>query len=120
MHFRFTARDIPHSHLSLYQKQAAALAINKLLNGDTFYISDLKEILDVFQLPLDPAEQPVMRLLHCVNYRDMDPSLMAELKRKILIALGMGDNIIDGTFNEVNEAEPAGKRSILSRLGITR
>jgi len=119
MSLKFTAADIPHAHLTMYQKHAAALAINKLLNGDTFYISDLKEILELFRLTLDPEEQNVMRMLHCVEYRDMEPYLASELKRKILIALGMGDNIIDGTFSEVNEASPAGKKGILSRLGLT-
>ena len=77
------------NHLTEFQQRAAAQGVMKLLNGDTFYISDLRKLAELLARPVGGADWLAMEPLHCVKWGDMDPTLRQMLREKVLEVLGL-------------------------------
>ncbi len=93
--------------LTEFQQRAAAQAVVKLLQGDTFYTSDVRKLADLFGRQLGGKDWAAMEPLHCVKWGDMDPELRRMLREKVLELLGLPAQ----TLEMVEPARPAEKPS---------
>lgn len=82
-------------HLTEFQQRAAAHAVVKLLNGDTFYTSDVRKLAELLKRPLGGPDWLAMEPLHCVKWGDMEPDLRRMLREKVLEVLGLPAQTLD-------------------------
>lgn len=75
--------------LTEFQQRAAAMAVVKLLNGETFYTSDVKQIAELLNRQLGGKDWAAMQPLHCVKWGDMGPELRQMMREKVLELLGL-------------------------------
>jgi hypothetical protein len=75
--------------LTEFQQRAAAQGVVKLLNGETFYTSDVKQLADLLGRQLGGNDWKAMQPLHCTKWGDMDPELRVMMREKILELLGL-------------------------------
>lgn len=97
--------------LTEFQQRAAAQSVVKLLNGETFYTSDVRKLAELLKRPLGGPDWLAMEPLHCMKWGDMDRDLRRMLKEKILEILGLPANVIDieKTQESKQDSEPAKK-----------
>lgn len=81
--------------LTEFQQRAAAQAVVKLLQGETFYTSEVRKLADLFGRQLGGKDWAAMEPLHCVKWGDMDPELRRMLREKVLELLGLPAQTID-------------------------
>ena len=94
--FGFTAEEgNTVNDLTEFQQRAAAQAVVKLLNGETFYTSDVRKLAELFKRPLGGPDWLAMEPLHCTKWGDMDPELRRMLKEKVLELLGLPPQVIE-------------------------
>lgn len=70
------------------EKACVEAALNKLLNGCTFYICDLNNIAEM--VGSEPRRSPrykFLRGLHCIKYADMSPDLRNSIPAMVLECL---------------------------------
>ena len=93
--------------LTEFQQRAAAQGVVKLLNGDTFYTSDVRKLAELFGRPLGGKDWAAMEPLHCVKWGDMDTELRRMLREKVLELLGLPMQ----TMDMVQPARPDAEKS---------
>lgn len=98
------------NELSEFQQRAASLAVVKLLNGDTFYTTDVKNIADLLGIQLGGNDWKAMQPLHCIKWGDMDHDLRRMMREKVLELLGLPPQVIESIEPESHaeqHSEPA-------------
>jgi hypothetical protein len=93
-------------HLTEFQQRAAAHAVVKLLNGDTFYTSDVRKLAELLKRPLGGPDWLAMEPLHCVKWGDMEPDLRRMLREKVLDVLGLPPQTLDMVTPGVSAEKP--------------
>jgi hypothetical protein len=93
--------------LTEFQQRAAAMAVVKLLNGETFYTSDVMKLAELLGRHLGGNDWKAMQPLHCTKWGDMDPDLRRMMREKVLELLGLPPQVIDA----VEPQRPAEKPS---------
>ena len=93
--------------LTEFQQRAAAQAMVKLLQGDTFYTSDVRKLADLFGRQLGGKDWAAMEPLHCVKWGDMDPELRRMLREKVLELLGLPPQVIDAVEPQRHAEKPS-------------
>lgn len=96
--------------LTEFQQRAASLAVVKVLNGDTFYTSDVTKIADLLSIQLGGNDWKAMQPLHCVKWGDMDPTLRQMMREKVLELLGLPPQVVEAVEPQAPEepkSEPA-------------
>lgn len=104
--------------LTEFQQRAAAAAVAKLLNGDTFYTSDVRKLADLFGRQLGGKDWLAMEPLHCVKWMDMEPDLRRMLREKVLELLGLPPQVIDTVTPARSEAPRESPSEPARRLRI--
>lgn len=93
--------------LTEFQQRAAAQGVVKLLQGQTFYTSDVRKLAELLKRPLGGPDWLAMEPLHCIKWGDMDPELRRMLREKVLELLGLPPQ----TIEMVEPTRPAEKPS---------
>lgn len=87
--------------LDSFKQGVFLVGVNKLLNGGTFYITTLRQLIRLAQIEVRGRSVEDLAVLHCESYCDMDPDFAIQLRRNILKILGIDLSVIDVTFTEV-------------------
>lgn len=95
------------NELTTFQQQAAAMALHKLLNGTTFYVSDLRKIAEIIGKQLGGKDVLALDALHCVAWGDMPDDLRRATREKVLEVLGLPPQIIEHAEPKRAEEPPA-------------
>lgn len=69
------------------QRLAAEAALRKMFNRGWIDISAIDEILKMTSTVPDRAAHSTLRLLHCVDFKDMDPALQRQLPELVRACL---------------------------------
>jgi hypothetical protein len=94
------------NELTSFQAQAANIALNKLLCGDNFYISDLDAIAKLIGAELGGKDYQAVRLLHCVKWAEMPHDIRQQAREKIVEMLGLPPSIINAEKVEQAARQP--------------
>jgi hypothetical protein len=91
--------------LTDFQQRAAAVALRKLLEGTTFYVSDLQTIAGLIgrEGALAGKDWEALRALHCMKYADMGETLARQARETSVRLLGITVQMAD----EVPPPKPA-------------
>lgn len=100
--------------LTEFQQRAAAAAVAKLLNGDTFYTSDVRKLAELFGRQLGGKDWQAMEPLHCVKWGDMDADLRRMLREKVLEVLGLPPQVLDAVEPVRREPQSEAAREVPS------
>lgn len=84
------------------QTLAANVALNKMLKQSHFSICTIDDIIKVSGAIPDNYAYGILKLLHCVNYSDMDSGVRDELPNLLKRVLGspaVSFDLSSGTYN---------------------
>lgn len=73
--------------MTAFEIEAIKAALQKMWDGGHFSICTIDQILTVTKGIPNRADYDALRLLHCVNFRDMTPALRLALPRKIQLVV---------------------------------
>lgn len=95
-------------NLTEFQAMAASAGLQKLLYGETFYVSDLKKLMEMMckTVPPDMVDLRGLELLHCVKYGDMPMQLRQQVREKVLEILGLPPTILDQAAEVPQQGTP--------------
>jgi hypothetical protein len=83
------------NELTAFQTQAANMALHKLLNGRTFYLSDFNGLAKLIGVQLGGADYQALSGLHCMEWADMPEQLRTQAKEKIVELLGLPPMVME-------------------------
>lgn len=88
---------------SNFQLAAAKCAIQKMFNGDKFYVCDVDDAATAIGRKgyICNADRSALRALHCMTWGDMGPELAAMVRSKCVEWLGF-----DEAVPMVDEVQP--------------
>lgn len=75
--------DDPIDRIERLRGMAVAVGLRKLMCGPTFYINDLRNLLDAAQIVPDAEAMRILQVLHCVKWEEMPVELRNEAARTI-------------------------------------
>lgn len=79
------------SDLSLLTKQAAVVAINKVLTAKRFDICTVREVAELLGGDTNCQEFSILRTIHCVEYKEMPPNMRESIPELIAICMKRPD-----------------------------
>lgn len=104
------------SDLTEFHKQAATIALIKMLNGKNFSICDLNNIAKTIGREKYCAgrDYDALHSLHCINYADMGHELADQVREKTLEILGLPTESLNAIRKSPSEPDismpqPAGR-----------
>ena len=91
-------------HLDPFARRSVALALYRMLTGDTFYITTVRDALGVAGVTYDTARFEAVRLHNGVRFAEMPHGFHAELAAQTL-ALFQGRPVLgDGFLKDLADA----------------
>lgn len=93
------------NQLTEFQQRAVAAGVHKMLNGETFYTSDMRHLASVLGRHLGGPDWDVMQTMHCMKWGEMDKDLRRLMREKCLELLGLPAEIVDVVATEAPVAE---------------
>ena len=83
------------TELTQFQAQAANAALQKLLYGTNFYISDMRDLAKLIGVELGGKDYDALYGLHCMRWGDMPEPLRTQAREKVIELLGLPPILAD-------------------------
>ena len=84
-------------HLPPFHRRSVALALYRMLTGDAFCVTTVRNALGVAEVAYDRTRFEAVRLHHCARYAEMPPGFHADLASATL-ALFAGRPVLGDAF----------------------
>lgn len=85
-----------------FKRNAAAVALKKLLTGSVFYVNDFKDIAKLMDIDTSQVDMRPFEVLHCVKWVDMPEELVKEVKMRILEVFQLPVHTVEDMIKTVN------------------
>lgn len=87
------------AHLDPFRRRSVALALYRMLTGESFDLCVVREALDAACLSPRRDQIAALRLHHCVRYATLPPGFHAELAEQTLALFHEHATLCDATLN---------------------